>query len=446
MSDTRYVSTIDLAFGDSGKGLFTDFLVRERNAGLVIRYNGGAQAGHNVVLPGGRHHTFSQFGAGSFVANTKTLLAANVVVHPGAMRLEAAALACVGVPHALSRLLIDARCRVTTPFHQAAGRLREHARGANPHGTCGVGVGETVAFALAHPEHCLRFGDLAQRARAREKLHAIQALLASELATLMEAPDTTHPAHDEWAMLRDATLCDRWLAQIEPIVSAVRAQPQEALELQLRRETSVVFEGAQGALLDEWRGFHPHTTWSSINTDAVESVLRDLAIDARVEHLGVLRAYATRHGAGPFPTHDVALDQLPEPHNSAHGWQGTFRCGHPDGVLLRYALDCVGALDALAISHLDVFERIPQLRWNTGYRLEASPASLSRLPLGGECDLAHQCKLTQWLRHAKPLYDASTIEDANDLIARVERESALTVRLRSYGNTHAHVVATRRAA
>lgn len=134
----------------------------------MVRFNGGAQAGHNVVRADGRHHTFSQFGAGSFEPDVVTLLASAVVVHPTALLVEAAVLRDKGVPDALARLRIDARCRVTTPFHQAAGRLREWARGDAAHGSCGVGVGETVRQALAAPELALRYGDLLRPALAFE--------------------------------------------------------------------------------------------------------------------------------------------------------------------------------------------------------------------------------------------------------------------------------------
>ncbi|WP_426114859.1 adenylosuccinate synthetase [Massilia sp. PWRC2] len=158
MDATRLVSVIGLAFGDCGKGLFVDYLCRLWHAHTVVRFNGGGQAGHNVVLPDGRRHTFSQFGAGAFVAGTCSVLAYPVIVHPGALLVEHEYLRRCGVDDALARLLIDARCRVTTPFHQAAGRLRELARGDAAHGSCGVGVGETVRHGLQHAAQILRYG------------------------------------------------------------------------------------------------------------------------------------------------------------------------------------------------------------------------------------------------------------------------------------------------
>src|SRR5215210_2605913 len=120
---------VDLGFGDAGKGLLTDCLVRRTGAKVVVRYNGGAQAGHNVVTPDGRHHTFSQFGSGSFVPGVRTFLSRDVVVHPTALLREEASLRTAGVTDALERLRISADAVVVTPYHQALNRLRETARG-----------------------------------------------------------------------------------------------------------------------------------------------------------------------------------------------------------------------------------------------------------------------------------------------------------------------------
>src|SRR5664279_3027640 len=100
----RAYIVLDLGFGDCGKGLLTDFLARRTSAGLVVRYNGGAQAGHNVVAPDGRHHTFSQFGSGTFIPGVKTYLSKYVLIHPGALLVEGNILEKLGVRDAFSRL------------------------------------------------------------------------------------------------------------------------------------------------------------------------------------------------------------------------------------------------------------------------------------------------------------------------------------------------------
>ena len=432
---TRYVSLLGLGFGDCGKGLFTDHLCGAWQAHTVVRFNGGAQAGHNVVLADGRHHTFSQFGAGSFHAGVATVLASPVVVHPTALRVEEEALRRVGVTDAFPRLLIDARCRVTTPFHQAAGRLREWARGAAAHGSCGVGVGETVRQALAAPGDALHYGDLLHPARALAKLEASRMALRREFAGVV--PSHAEAAQ-ELALLDDASLAQRWLDAAAPCLRLSPPASADAIGQRLVRPGTVLFEGAQGVLLDEWRGFHPHTTWSTISTAAVDAVLHDAGIGAPVQHLGVLRSYLTRHGPGPLPTHDRALAaRLAEPHNADEGWQGAFRRGHPDAVLLRYALAAAGPLDGLLASHLDAVEGAG-LRWCTGYRT-SDGASLASLPFNGAPDLDHQHALTRLLQGAQPFYEPHPVCTAQAWVQRAEALSGLPVRFGAFGPTRGTV-------
>lgn len=438
---TRLVALIGLGFGDCGKGLFTDFLTRHWNAHTVVRFNGGAQAGHNVVLPDGRHHTFSQFSAGTLVAGVCTVLAYPVVVHPGALLIEHAALQRLGVHDAWGRLLVDARCRVNTPFHQACGRLREWARGVHAHGSCGVGVGETVRHGLQHSDQILRYGDLADPACALAQVGHIRRTLRAEFEHL--APQLPPALQAEWAMLDHADVEQRWLAQCQALIAACPPAPPHAIAQRLHQPGTVLMEGAQGVLLDEWCGFHPHTTWSSTTMAAAQAVAADADCTAPMTRLGIVRSYLTRHGAGPLPTYDPALDALPEPHNASDGWQGAFRRAHPDGVLLRYALAQAGPLDSLLVSHLDVFDHPPALRWCQGYTLAqspgAAPAELTALPIGAGRDLQHQQHLTAMLMQATPRYAPEPIVSDIALLNQLTACTGLPVWFGSYGPSHCDV-------
>lgn len=425
VSSTRYASVIDLGFGDSGKGLFVDALTRRWQAHTVVRFSGGAQAGHNVVTAS-QHHTFSQFGAGTFVPGTRTLLLDPFVLHPTALLVEAEALARVGVPDSLSRLTIDARCRITTPYHQAAGRLREILRGDAAHGSCGVGVGETVRHSLAHAVQTLRYADLLlSEAVVLEKLHAQRETLLAELHT---------GSGDELHVLQDESLALCWLRTARAIARQCPPATLESLAKQLQQPGAVIFEGAQGILLDEWRGFHPHTTWSSTTPLALENALASLGLALPVEHFGVLRTYLTRHGAGPLPTHDANLDGLlPEPHNHAEGWQGRFRRGHPDAVLLRYALECAPNLSGLLVSYLDLFDRGVVLRWCDRYQ------TAERVAVGTLGDLEHQSCLTSLLHSAIPNYVEAPITSETAFLDRLNSVTSLPVVLRSFGNSSPNI-------
>ena len=434
--DARIISLIGLGFGDCGKGLYTDYLTRELDAHTVVRFNGGGQAGHNVCLPDGRHHTFSQFGAGTFVPGVRTLLAYPVVVHPTALLVECEWLKRVGVHDALDRLKIDSRCRVTTPFHQAAGRLREIFRGTFAHGSCGVGVGETVGHGLQHPDLIVHFGDLAKPELIRDKLEAIrQNLLLSTEADAI-AFIANDPAQKELAILRDEHIVSRWVAQLAPLTRASCIAMSDEVATLLNRPGTVIFEGAQGMLLDETYGFHPHTTWSDVTPSAAEAVASDAGFDGQLFHLGVMRTYLTRHGAGPLPTHDTALNTLSEAHNSGAGWQGEFRRGHPDAVLLRFALAAAGRIDGLVTTHHDVFDRGIGLKWCPNYD---SACVDFDLPLAASQNLEHQARLTQALMTATPRYDPVLINSSDAWRRRVEDATTLPVLLSAIGPTHVSV-------
>lgn len=443
---TRLFSVLGLGFGDCGKGLFVDSLCRTLRAHTIVRFNGGAQAAHNVVLPDGRHHTYSQFGAGSFVPGVSTLLAFPVVVHPTALLVENNYLRRVGVQDGLLRMYIDGRCRITTPFHQAAGRMRELERGPMAHGSCGVGIGETVKLDLEQPELTLRYAELLNPAIARSKLEAIRNCLLNAFDPRDCPPLNRDSYHAERRVLADSTLSLRWLESVNQLTCVVPPASRDGVAARLHRPGTVLFEGAQGVLLDEWRGFHPYTSWSRIHTSSPEAVAADAGQAARIRHLGALRSYMTRHGNGPLPSHDQRLAHLPELHNRCGGWQGDFRRGHPDAVLLHYALAVIGKLDGLLISHLDVFQRERGLRWCRAY--EATQASddtqlcmrdsaglITALCPSTNHDLTHQARLTQLLYSCRSRLDGEAIHDAETFRAQTEMMSGLPVIQGSFGRT-----------
>lgn len=434
---------VDLGFGDSGKGTLTDWLVRRHGAGLVVRFNGGAQAGHNVITDDGRHHTFSQFGAGTFVPGVRTHLARTTVLHPLAMLVEARYLAERGVPDALARTTVSEHASVITPFHQAAGRLRELARGAGRHGTCGVGVGETVRDALANPEGALHARDLGEPVSLVRKARVAQDRLRSELTDELRAARTHPQAAPELALLEEKEVASRWAEAVRTLRPRERVVGDDWLGSALREGTTV-FEGAQGVLLDEWRGFHPHTTWSTCTFDLALELLRAHGFDGEVHRLGVLRAYATRHGEGPFPTEESALAPvLPEPHNGAAGWQGGFRVGGFDAVLARYALASCDGVDSLALTHLDRLAA----HWPvcTAYRGPTDdvlirdtvePSRVTGLRLGAHRDLGHQERLTRALQACAPIreeLDLGEQPSSERFVSWVEATLGVRVSVTSHG-------------
>lgn len=346
---------VDLGFGDAGKGLLTDHLVRRMGARTVVRFNGGAQAGHNVVAPEGLHHCFSQLGAGMLVPGVRTFLSHEVVVDPLALRVEAQVLARTAGGDPLAQLAVDAAARIITPYHRAANRLFERARGKGAHGSCGVGFGQTVQDSLEWPEDTLRAGELSDRATLRRKLGRVRARKRAELAPLLTG-DLGPEAALEREVFEDDALAERWMDQVADIAHGLLLGDAPLLRRWLL-EGPAVFEGAQGVLLDEQHGFAPHTTWSTCTFEPALGLIEACTADAEVERVGVLRSHAVRHGAGPLPTETSALKGVVREHNQPHPFQGSVRYGWFDAVLARYALAVIGGVDRLAITHLDLADR-----------------------------------------------------------------------------------------
>jgi adenylosuccinate synthase len=406
----NHVIVVDLGYGDAGKGTIVDWLCSRQEGGAVhavVRFNGGAQAAHNVVTADGRHHTFAQFGAGSFTPGVRTHLSRFVLVDPLALAAEAAHLASLGLPEPLDLLTVDRDALLTTPCHRAANRAREIARGDGRHGSCGLGIGETARYALDYPDDAPRAGDCTRPRTLLRKLAKLRDRLTDELGQLAAPP----------------------LADVADAFGAFAAKVQlvDGSHLAtLLQKGPVVFEGAQGVLLDEWRGFHPYTTWSTTTFANAEQLLAEAGQQAL--RLGVTRCYATRHGPGPLVTEDLTLE-LPEPHNELNPWQGTFRTGHLDTVALRYAIAAAGGVDALALTHLDTAASHPELRVCRAY--QAAGQTLTQLRLGPPRDLDYQQQLTNLLLTARPIYSPPGTDWA-DLI---EAETGTPVLVNSYGPT-----------
>jgi adenylosuccinate synthase len=445
----RAILVVDLAFGDCGKGTIVDYLVRRDESQIVVRFNGGPQAGHNVVTPDGRHHTFSQFGSGTFLPGVQSILSRFVLIEPYAMLNEATHLAEVGVPDALGRLIIDARCPVITPAHQAANRLREIARGQQAHGTCGLGIGETMQDLLERPETIFRAGDLGNRNKAARILRETVSRKAGELGAVLRAVHDLPRAQASLDVLLNASWIEVALDHYAQIADRATILGPSEINCVLLKAKTMVFEGAQGVLLDEWFGFHPHATWSTTTFANADVILNESGFTGKRTRLGVLRSYFTRHGAGPLVTDDPAMRaRLPEPHNEDSGWQGKFRVGVFDAVAARYALEVCGRVDGLAVTHLDQLEKLPRLIC-TGYKVSpnlASPADgwgldrgvVRSIPAAQTIDLSRQERFTQALRSCQPVYQPWPDDGREGFLRAIQQQLGVPIAMTSDGPTAEH--------
>lgn len=446
----RAIVVVDLGFGDAGKGLVTDYLVRTEGAGLVVRFNGGAQSGHNVVTEDGRHHTFSQFGSGS-LRGARTVLTRHVLLDPDALVREAGVLEDAGVTEPLHRLRVSNAARVVTPYHRALGRLRELARGGTRHGSCGAGVGEAVRDSICYPAHTVTAADLLDPVGLRDRVEDVRARKWREACGLSPAPGTERLFASEMGIFGDDSISHRWIESHAAVRAAGITGEDRVLEEWLQSEECVLFEGAQGVLLDEDFGFHPHTTWSKTTSRNAIEVVEQLSPEAELEVVGVLRAVSCRHGPGPFPTEWRQGSLEISEHNRSGPWQGPMRYGWFDEVLARYAIACDGSVDRLALTFLDA---LPDHGWPAAVAYEiGGPLDTG---LSGQCrcenglltaveppqlpaSLSSQEALGRLLIEVKPRLDGSP-SDPVSVVGRVERALDRPVELTGFGPTAGHVV------
>lgn len=397
------VAVIGLGFGDEGKGAAVDALSRRRRARLVVRYNGGPQAAHHVVTPEGRVHCFAQFGAGA-LAGARTFLSRFMLVEPLALAREADALAAAGLSDPFGTLVIDRRCPLVTPFHRLLGRIEELSRGTARHGSCGLGVGP--AWRDAHNPHapCLRFGDLTgPPASLRRALRQIQLLKLDRAEQLLDlAPEAAAAIAPLLAELARRDFPDDIADAYRAIAPQIATDEGETFHAALRDHPDrVLLEGAHGALLDADRGFYPFVTPSAVTFAQADALLAESTVSAPLIRLGVLRAYSTRHGPGPFIAEEPALD-LPEAHNRPGPWQGPMRVGWFDLVAARHGIAIAGTVDGLVLTHLDRLAGLPALRVCETWHIPGEPAPLREIAPFASESLDARAAFTRRLVSARP--------------------------------------------
>src|ERR1700753_412070 len=239
-----------LGFGDEGKGTIVEALTHRHKAHTIVRYNGGAQTSHHVVRPDGTVHAFHQFGSGTF-EGAHTHLSRFHLFDPVALAAEAKELAAKGQADALDRLTVDSEAPLVTLYHVMANQIKESAR-AQRHGSCGMGIWETQRLAVEHPTVTPRAGHLLVRRDLIERLEWVQRRLIAEVQDLpMDSPRKLSALHTSPVVIADELLSHclgRCLVR------------RDYLSVVMRREGVTIFEGAQGALLDQDHGFMPHVT------------------------------------------------------------------------------------------------------------------------------------------------------------------------------------------
>jgi adenylosuccinate synthase len=367
----KNVVVIGTQWGDEGKGKIVDLLTDQAQA--VVRFQGGHNAGHTLVIDGEKT-VLHLIPSGVLRDNVLCMIGNGVVVSPAALLEEIDMLEARGIP-AIERLRISEACPLILPYHIALDNAREVARGKSKIGTTGRGIGPAYEDKVAR--RGLRLGDLFHRKRFAAKLGEVLDYHNFALQHYYK----TEPV-DFQKVLDDALEMGE---RIKPMVADI---PELLHEVQ-QKGGSIMFEGAQGALLDIDHGTYPYVT--SSNTTAGGAATGSGVGPASFDHVvGITKAYTTRVGSGPFPTElydgEGLLDSVGE-HlaKQGHEFGSTTgrprRCGWFDAVALRRS-NQINSTTGLCITKLDVLDGLDTIRLCVGYTINGEERRTP--PVGAE--------------------------------------------------------------
>jgi adenylosuccinate synthase len=346
------VIVIGAQWGDEGKGKITDLL--SRSADVVVRYQGGVNAGHTIVVKG---QTFKLhlIPSGILYPNTECIIGCGTVIDPEVLLTELDQLEQLGI--SAENLLISETAHVTMPYHRLIDRASEERRGNHKIGTTGRGIGPT--YADKSERIGIRMLDLMDQEGLREQLEWIINYKNVILEKLYNLP-----------LLDPKEVIDQYLGyaqRLRPYVVDTSLKIYDAV----RRRRNILFEGAQGTLLDLDHGTYPYVTSSNpvAGGACVGTGLGPTMID-RV--IGVAKAYTTRVGEGPFPTEiDGEVGELLCDRGAEFGTTTgrKRRCGWFDAVIGRYAVR-INGMDCLAITKLDVLDELEEIKVCVAYEID----------------------------------------------------------------------------
>ena len=366
----RTTCVVGVQWGDEGKGKIVDLLAAK--ADVVVRFQGGGNAGHTVVTDG-KKFVLHLVPSGILHRGSISVIANGVVVDPIQLLEELDGLRAQGVKIG-KNLLISDRAHVVMPWHKLIDQLAEGSD-AQKIGTTKRGIGPCYADKAARKG--IRIADLFRPDYLRERLRALTAEKNRILAALYQAP----PLDAERIFAEYRGYAER----LAPHVGDALGFVNDAID----RKKRVLFEGAQGSLLDIDFGTYPYVT--SSNSDACGISAGAGVAPKKVGHiLGVAKAYCTRVGEGPFPTE--LLDDVGARLRSVGGEFGSTtgrprRCGWFDTVTSRHAVR-INGIDGLVITKLDVLDEFSEVRICTAYRLDGK--STSEMPV--DCERLSRCE------------------------------------------------------
>jgi adenylosuccinate synthase len=361
----KNVVVVGTQWGDEGKGKIVDLLTDKADA--VVRFQGGHNAGHTLVIQG-RKTVLHLIPSGILRNDVRCLIGNGVVLSPGALLEELDMLEAGGVG-ARSRIGISESCPVILPYHIALDQARESARGKKAIGTTGRGIGPCYEDKVSR--RGIRLGEMLDTEHFKERLREVMDYHNFSLEHLFKFQTVDYKQ-----------VLDQALAQAEQIRPLIEDVPGSLHALR-RQGRSVMFEGAQGALLDIDHGTYPYVT--SSNTIAGGAAGGSGVGPCDIDYvLGIVKAYTTRVGAGPFPTElfDADGDYLGEKGHEFGATTGRKRrCGWLDAVALRRSLQ-INSVTGMCITKLDVLDGLDTVKICVAYRLDGHEVDIP--PVGAD--------------------------------------------------------------
>jgi adenylosuccinate synthase len=412
------VVVIGTQWGDEGKGKVVDLLTDR--ASVVVRFQGGHNAGHTLVIDGVKT-VLHLVPSGVLREGVRCLIGNGVVLSPSALQDELAMLEASGVP-ARERLGISAACPLILPYHIALDQARELARGAKAIGTTGRGIGPAYEDKTAR--RGIRLGELLDAEHFKERLREV-----------MEYQNFMLEHYFKVAPVAYSAVLDEFLGYAEVLRPLVMDVPGY-LHACRTEGKDILFEGAQGSLLDIDHGTYPYVTSSTTTAGGAASGSgvgpRDLDYV-----LGIVKAYTTRVGSGPFPTEllDAVGDQLGKRGNEFGATTGRKRrCGWLDMVSLKRSL-AINSVTGICITKLDVLDGLETIKICTSYVMDGEEVATP--PVGADALARCEPRYTEipgWTESTFGVtsFDALPVQ-ARRYLDTIERMSGLPIDLVSTG-------------
>ena len=413
----KNIVVLGVQWGDEGKGKIVDLLTR--HVGAVVRFQGGHNAGHTLVVDG-QKTILHLIPSGILHSNVKCFIGSGVVLSPTALIQEIGALQG-SVTDIEQRLRISHTCPVIMPYHILLDKLRESAKGKKAIGTTGRGIGPAYEDKAAR--RGIRFGDLLNEDACRSRIEEVLDYHNFVLKHFYHSD--TIDADD---LVRESLTFGEQLA---PMVGDVTVELTDCIS----QGDSILFEGAQGTMLDIDHGTYPYVTSSNTTAGAAStgSGIGPMLIDGI---LGIAKAYTTRVGGGPFPTElfddtGAILASRGQEFGSTTGRPR--RCGWFDAVMVRRAC-LINGVSSLCLTKLDVLDGLDEIKICTGYEEDGAPVEgfpdMGRL---SSCRPIYEV-LPGWQAATSGIRTYSALpQAAKDYIDRLENLTGCSVDLISTG-------------